>query len=489
MGKLNKDGRIYAILKKIKEPEIFFLVAATFFGGLFIFLIPPMQAYDEQAHFFRAYQFSTFTLRSPLIQEANSRVKSPGGYLPSNISGFGDTFLYSVRMDKGSSSRHKLAVLKHDYRKYAFKTVDYKDKNPIAFAGSSVYSPVSYLPQIIGIWIGRLLHLPILLFYYLSRILTLAAWIFLIYKATKMLPVGKWLMVTAALTPLSLSLAGSFSADAMTIALSFFTVALFLKYTFSKQPVETNDIILITIASTAVALCKSGLWPIALLFWLIPVARFVTFKKYAVSNFIISGASIGFFSLWYLVVHYAVRYIAVTGGAMVDPSRQLQYIKHAPWTFMNTMLHQFVSWRHDFDYFKTGFGMLGWGEAYIGFVGLGLVALTLLAATMFALSEKIPKPNIRPKQRLGSLAIFILLMGIMSLSLYITSTAVGAPIIDAVQGRYIIPFIPLAIPILAGLGYRYKKSLNGIHRHAWILAPAITLVLCIATVAVVSRYY
>ena len=55
------------MLEKIKNLQIekIYAVMMAFFGVLFVFLIPPLQIPDENAHFYRTFQISEGVFRSP----------------------------------------------------------------------------------------------------------------------------------------------------------------------------------------------------------------------------------------------------------------------------------------------------------------------------------------------------------------------------------------------------------------------------------------
>src|SRR5262249_52958378 len=58
---------------------------------------------------------------------------------------------------------------------------------------SNTLSPLAYVPQVLGITLGRILNLSPLLLMYLGRIFNLISWTFLIFTAIKTTPIYKWL--------------------------------------------------------------------------------------------------------------------------------------------------------------------------------------------------------------------------------------------------------------------------------------------------------
>ena len=79
----------------------------------------------------------------------------------------------------------------------------------VDFRNSALYSPVVYVPQAVGLALGRLARMPLLDVYYLGRLLNLVASVALCY----------WTALIA-LCPMFLFEQASFSADSLTCALA-----------------------------------------------------------------------------------------------------------------------------------------------------------------------------------------------------------------------------------------------------------------------------
>ncbi|HEU5005125.1 MAG TPA: DUF2142 domain-containing protein [Candidatus Saccharimonadales bacterium] len=478
------------LVKRFKRPELFFLSCAALFGFLMVVLTPPMQTYDEQDHFFRAYQLSTFNLRPDIVSEGPgiSPSQAPGGNLPVNVAKMGYGYLYSVRLDVNHTSHYKLGVLKNNFKNLAWLKVDNNQKQAAYFPGAGAYSPISYLPQIVAIWLGRLAHTPILWFFYLGRIFNLAAWIALVYFAIKLLPVGRWLMVAIALLPVSLFQAATFSADAMTNGLTFLVVALFC-YLLAQKEVSRKDLIITLAATGALSLCKSGFWPLALLFWLIPIRNFGSSKKYLLSNLSITGLSLALFGLWYSLVKFVIPYMAAVqrAGETINYQQQVKYIEGHPFSFVVVLWHEYFN-STMIGVLKYGVGILGWGEASIGLAGFLLIILVLVLGILMAVTEK-NNSNLKWPQRLGSLIIAAGLVLMMSISLYAAFTPLHSRSIDGLQGRYFIPYIALLVPVFGGVLYKWRSKLAAVNRYTLVMPTAILILMCLSVAAIVGRYY
>lgn len=209
------------MLKKISDlletvtPLRFFIVVATVFGGFFMLVTPPLQTPDETVHFLRAYQISE---ANPVIDRVDGKV---GGRLPKSL---GDTiaetttnpqisFYPSAKYDAGKTYR-------------SLSIDDDGQKEVYDFSATALYSPVSYMPQAVGVGVGRLLGLSPVVMMYLGRLCNLATWIALIALAIKFIPRKKWVVAAVGLLPMALSQAASLSSDVVAVGL----VAVFVCY-------------------------------------------------------------------------------------------------------------------------------------------------------------------------------------------------------------------------------------------------------------------
>ncbi len=142
-----KLSNTFEIIKNIfsKAENIFLLFAITF-GFIFIFLTPPMQAPDERVHFLQAYAVSNLDF-VPDRFESNGVVRY-GAKLPSSVFDAAEVFIARVA---------GYALVKFDttlYRTYISQplnseSIEYRESG-------TLYTPVPYIPQALGISIGKL---------------------------------------------------------------------------------------------------------------------------------------------------------------------------------------------------------------------------------------------------------------------------------------------------------------------------------------------
>ena len=125
-------------------PDKAFLVIAILFGLAYLAITPPFMVPDEREHFYRAYSISQGQLSggTTLLPRSVVDFAEPSRSIP----GF---------PDRKISLRATLAAWNTPLLPGQLATAD--------FPGASVYSPLVYLPHVVGILLGRLLQLSPLL--------------------------------------------------------------------------------------------------------------------------------------------------------------------------------------------------------------------------------------------------------------------------------------------------------------------------------------
>ncbi len=180
--------------------ESFFLITAIFLGVVYLILYTPYYAPDSAAHFLATYSKSNQLMgfgreNEWLIREADRSFFLRFGRSPdASIQDYYD-LINSFRFFATERQLVDMEQVTH---------MDY-------------YSPIGYLPQILGIIIGRVLGLSPIITMYLARIMTLLAYTLGLYNAVKVTPIGKGVFVFMGIIPGSLYLSSPFSYDAMVV--------------------------------------------------------------------------------------------------------------------------------------------------------------------------------------------------------------------------------------------------------------------------------
>jgi len=135
------------------------------------------------------------------------------------------------------------------------------------------YGPVGYLPQAVGIGLGRLLGASPLTCFYLARLGNLLAAVALLFFAIRLAPFGKQLFMLVGLLPMTMFELASLSCDALTISGAMFFTALLL-WASKRVTLRRVDVRARGWRRSALLLnVKPGYWALVLLVLLIRPAQ------------------------------------------------------------------------------------------------------------------------------------------------------------------------------------------------------------------------
>lgn len=444
-----KRVRMDNIRNFFEKPETIFCTLATVAGLLMLFLLPLFRAPDEMAHFARAYQVSQGQIVS---QNDHGRT---GGVIP---------------QIEGYNFHNKLTP-----ETYLF----------FDFSSSAVYSPISYIPQAIGIAIGKLIYPSVAVMVYAGRIVNLIAYIAMLYAAIKIAKRGKWVYAVVGLIPMAIQQAGSLSADVMTLGPVFLFIAT-VQNLFTQTTLLTKKQAGMLIALSAVlGLTKQTnvLLLLALLF--IPKRLFAsTWHKYRLLLLTL-GIGVVLALGWYMItrmLHYNFSY-ALNNG--VSQAGQIDFILHHPLSAFTAFFTTFFggqSLSSPADFIMISMiGYFSWFDYKLPLF-LIIVSYLLLLVTLLRRDDEKAKDS---KTLVWShAAIFAASIAAVALALYISWTPVGQGYIIGLQGRYFLIYIPLLIPLFAWLGRFVQITLK-----PYLLGMIVTAVSFINLLAMIVLTY
>lgn len=456
------------------KPEYFFLVISLAFGIIFLIITPPFQVPDEINHFYRSYQISEGTF---VAERFDQRV---GGEIPESCVTITKPFL------KMRGQMHEKTNFKTIWEQ-ASTPLNERDKIFVDFPNTALYAPVSYAPQAFSIFILRKLNLPPLFIFYGARLFTLLFWVFFIFLSIQIIPIYKWLMVLLALLPMSIYTNMSLSADVITNLLSFLLIALIFKHTLSGKKFEKQDYWLFILLTVLVASAKLVYTPIIILFALIPVNKFKSTRSYFLEFGIL--LLIGFVTALFWSNYINQLYLTYSDynpnfrdgidlikGA--DVHKQLNYILSHGLYIFKVFAHSI--YRSFSMYYYSYIGTFGWLDTKLP---AGVISISYLLIFFIAIVENPKTIKLNLTQRLITLGTFIIIIALVLLSQHLSWDPVGGDRIVTIQGRYLIPALPLLFILL-----NYSK----IHLHTPVIILTIIFTIIILTFSswkIYSRYY
>ena len=376
--------------------------------------MPPGRAPDESSHFFRIYEITNGKFVSDLTEDGNHH----GSMQASNI------------------------YLVHDFEKNNVKYSDilnelslYPNDSDQSFIITSAgnYNPIEYTPQIAGMFIGKLLHLPLLICIYLAKLFNCITCIIILYFCIKYIPFLKETIFFIAFLPITMQSMSSLSADGFitVIATALISFIIYANYAM-KSRLTKKHIALLSILCLVLSLSKLVYAILCFLLFAIPKRCFKSQKQKLAIIFAIGGVCFIILLAWIIA--------SSTFGAEVDPSNR-DTLLHNPLYFISILFRSFST---NFSLYLNGTlgGFLEWFN-----VSLSPLYLfpSLIIFIMYCYQNR-EKYHTNKTIRLLSIAILSTITALMFVAMYTSWTKPGETIIDGVQGRYFLPLL-LLIPL------------------------------------------
>ncbi len=383
---------------------------------LYVFITPPFQVPDETQHFLKAYQLSLGRL---LCIPGDGTM---GDILPASIDA-----LMSVDFPLETAGQHRLYRL-DDIAAGWRRPLDPGNTAFTAFPNIASYAPTLYAPQALGIFLGRAMGLPPLGQFYAARLVNALAGIGLILAAIAVIPFGKPVFWALAAFPTVLYQTASASPDSTIIGLGFLATALSLRGGAALFPVT----ILLGLAKgiyLPLILAGQG-WPLRLndrRLWLMAgsgIAAALIFAGWMIYS---GGTQMPF---------HIVSRKTLLDEPTADLGAQLHIILSRPFFYLRVLAGSFTERAP--VYALQIVGRFGWNAILMPLTVYGL------AGCVFVLSLLMPGVSPLRGERIRWLAIVAGGAVLIETALYLSGTPLGADYIQGTQGRYFIPFLPLA---------------------------------------------
>ncbi len=423
----------------LEHPERIVLVAGLVFGIAFALLTPPLVGYDEPIHFLRADQVAhgqAFATRHG---------DQLGGRVPAGLV----TDLGRLLQD---------GLFARDHTDFLHHLGDRPPRGPSVFqnwSSAAVYSPVPYAPAAALMAIGRAFGASTLLLLYLGRLGGLVATVGLLALAVARMPSRRWMLAAVALLPVTVFQAAMLSIDGVTLALALLVVALALDVAATPPgAVQRGRLVEIALATVALGLTKPPYILFALAF-AIPWRRHggrvrTVITGSVVAAFALTAAWSAYASSIYVAPTLNTQFRALATGPYgafthVDTQAQERYVLHHPFAFLRTIGHTLSAYSGDL--LRQTVAQLPLWVVPVAFV---VVAYAILAATVAIPDTELhagapapPRLGWRSRALLGAIAAVT--FGALMLLAYTGWNAVRSPRVEAFQGRYLLPLIPLLL--------------------------------------------
>jgi len=481
---------IDAIISFTKKPEpvIAFLVISLFFGVIFVAKIPPLWGADETTHYARAYQIAQGDFVSDKMAYPWGST-SYGGYIPKSVFNLIWHVNDDITKDPYMTS---FGIKKIDdlssYKEFTDKKLGLATEQYF-FPNTAAYSPVAYLPGSIGIFISQLIGLNVGQSIFVARLLGLLFYIGCVVLALRALRPHKiaWLFFVIASLPMMLFEASIICGDTVINGLTILFIALNAKALIEKR-LERYEVGLLSAATILMPLVKPTYIFIAAAIVVLPAARFAILKKVpaGVVKYGILAVSVIGLAIWTYIIRDVSRAFRLIGTGerwqLISVHDQTAFLLHHPLSFIKTLGRTVLL--NDNNWMSGFFGQFGF--SYIQIPAVAIIAMIIALLLGFGIANKI---WVTKKQAL--ILASLLVIGLISIfgAFYLTFSNVGEAVVEGVQGRYFLPFLPLLALILALLLPGKKSIIATVSGKFTIHHMIICLVLFGITLSVIKYFY
>ncbi len=393
--------------------EKIFLLAVIPLGVLFVAAMPCGESPDDLTHYYRIYGITDGMIDVPADGE-----NANGSLVPTDARrGF------FINPAPGNYSRIKEAL----FLRYG------SNKEFVAYPASAIYNPICYFPQVIGVMIGKIFRNAVIEAY-LARLLNFGFFVYLVYLAIRITPIGKKTVFLLALLPSSLQEATSLSPDALTIGLSIYFISLVLSIRTRENKITKKELITLGVAAIVLSLCKIVYAPIILVMLIIPPKKFGGRKSKILKLIAILFVAAVVNGIW---LYFAGRHLTEIREG-VNGVEQVKFILGHPISYVRILVSSIAV--NSRFYLVSGLGgLLGplaieLPEIYI------LILYPLVVYTIYRDSRSV---GIKMEEALVFWGVILCVMVLIFTALYIQWTPVRGQTIEGVQGRYLLPLVPL----------------------------------------------
>lgn len=421
--------------------ENLFLMTVIPLGIFYLFAFPYGTIMDEQNHFLRTYEITD----GHLISELNEK-------------GQGGNFLTSNFMEL------PLTVVDYETQAQVTNVKAGEEKMFYEFSNTALYSFICYIPQAIGVGLGKLLHVSFIYQVFMGRMTNFICYVAIVYFAIKFLPFKKEIVYLITTLPITMQEMISLSPDALTIAMALAIVSftLYMIYT-KKDEMNKRQIAMMCLISIVLSMCKIVYLPLCLMLFLIPKERFGSLKK---KNIIIFTLAVFVVILNLGWTGFASRYLNsnINGSSS---SEQVDYVLHQPYKLVPIAVNTLQ--QKSSEILLTMFGAhLGYYVVHV-FAPYIYFLITFFIVALFIKNEKTVENT--QKGLLGFIVFSVCVL--IGLSLYIQWTPLMEPVIQGIQGRYFIPLMLLIAILCTNKQIEFKGNL--LNRYILLLILIINL--------------
>lgn len=434
-----------------KSATWFFTILFLMNAALFLFLFTPGSSPDEPYHYWSSYAVSDLMSGQPVDFDANT------------IS----ARTVDIDLDLNSTTTMSFESLSSTVEDIVLFTGESGleqtgvPSGSLDFGANPIYIK---LPSAVGLLIGRVLGLGAYPTFLLGRVFNFALFAVLALCAIRVTPIAKAGFRVISLMPMTLHVAASYSYDAGIIGLSLLLTAFLLRLFVSDETCGYRDVAAIAVCSALLAPCKVIYVLISFCILFVPKERFATNRMSLVTKCVVVASGLVMIVLMRIPALVSISGVSETGSALDyrgTESGQFYTLGDAlshPFSsalmFLRTMVNL-----GDFYLSTLIGGSLGWFQENIQAPYYIVFAYLLLVLLSFVRSDG-DDAQLGGVVRAAFFAVSLIGWLAIMLSMYLGWTFNTESMVMGVQGRYLIPFLPLLLLSLRSGKLRYAGDLS-----------------------------
>lgn len=431
-------GFYYLTFMRRCRIEKVFLFTVLCLGVIYNFLLVPYMTPDESYHIDMSYRHSNTLL---------------------GIESAGENKCYK-RADDAETEFTSAPSLENYKLVYdgLFETVK-DDRLVEADATSTTEAPIIlYLPAVLGMTLGRLLHLGTVPMLLLARWCSLLFFAVMTYLGMKKLPFGKTTLFLLAILPMNLQQCTSFSYDAVITGVSFLYICWCISLACKETQVRAFDVALLGILGIILIYGKSGVYlPLVLLPLLIPAKKLGGRRAWTICMLgLLMLPVLGFLNKNTVAVSYIAASTEATAsvGSTTTAGYTLGYFLSQPLDLIRIFANT-LSDKSAFYLESLAGQKMGWVEIEISEL---IPMLFLLLLVLSAMKTKDEPVYVKSGQKWWIAFVCAASAGMILAGMLLTWTPRGHISIEGVQGRYFIPMMPALMVLLRNKTLTWERS-------------------------------
>lgn len=318
------------------------------------------------------------------------------------------------------------------------------DASTIFDRGAALFS---YFPMAVGLWLGRLLHLPFTSIFALGKYGNLIFYALTCAFAVRIIPRKKMVVAIIALIPSNIFFAANYSYDPWMTSLVLLGLALIFRARESEGTQFRRLMIASCIALFFAITTKAVCFPLMLL---VPILLHGTARRQGDKSYLLLAEVL----ILALVFTFILPLIASSGTAFNDSRGGSNVSATGQIAFM--LQHPADAARIIFSFLADNLFTYIWiNDSYVAFAYLGtsttgfamLERMTSIALVGVSITDSFddPSKHTSPAEKMLTFLVYLVTALMVTLAMYLGFTPVGSETIAGVQPRYLLPLTVLIL--------------------------------------------